>query len=146
MTFQRIQRAGLLVLAALQLVVAGWQYFLPRSFYDDFPTVDLDPPYNEHLMTDVGGLGLALTAMMVFAAVVVRNNLVVATTMLGYLVYVATHFTFHATHTENLSVTEAIGVNSGIGLEVVLAVLLLYVSWLRHRTETARPEAADARN
>ncbi|MFC4019002.1 hypothetical protein ACFOW4_13775 [Micromonospora sp. GCM10011542] len=56
-------RGGLITLAALQTVASVWQYVFPRSFYDDFPTVRLDPAYNEHLVSDVGGLGLALTAM-----------------------------------------------------------------------------------
>jgi hypothetical protein len=36
-------RAGLLTLAVLQTVVSIWQSVFPRSFYDDFPTVRLDP-------------------------------------------------------------------------------------------------------
>jgi hypothetical protein len=31
--------------------VGAWQYFAPRSFYTDIPTVAADPPFNQHLMT-----------------------------------------------------------------------------------------------
>ena len=134
MSLIKTQRTGLLVLAALQTIVSLWQYVFPRSFYDNFPTVKLDPPFNEHLVSDVGGLGLALCVMMVAAAVMVRDNRVVLTVVSGYLVYAATHFTFHVTHfTDSFSVGEALGVGTGLGLEVVLALLLLYVSWLRQK-------------
>lgn len=131
--FEKWQRGGLIALAALQTVVSVWQYLFPRSFFDDFPTVRLDPPFNEHLVSDVGGLGLALCVMMVAAAVLVRDNAVVLTVTSGYLVYAATHFTFHVTHFDNFSVGDALAVGTGLGVEVVLASLLLHVSWLRHR-------------
>lgn len=76
-------RAGLLTLAVLQTVVSIWQYVFPRSFYDDFPTARLDPPYNEHLITDIGGLGLALTGMLHFAARVLDGK-VVLSALTGY--------------------------------------------------------------
>jgi hypothetical protein len=44
-------RYGLILLIVLDGIVGGWQYFFPRSFFDDFPTVKLDPPYNEHLVS-----------------------------------------------------------------------------------------------
>ncbi|MEV4407040.1 hypothetical protein AB0J66_33125 [Actinoplanes sp. NPDC049598] len=120
-------RIGLLVLAGLQTLASVWQYFFPRAFYDHFPTVKLDPPYNEHLVSDVGGLGLALTAMVYFAAVVLERK-VVMSALIGYLVYAGTHFLFHVTHFGNFSVGEALGVGTGLGIEVVLAVLLLRVT------------------
>ena len=135
---KRWLRGGLLTLAALQLIVAGWQYLLPRAFYDHFPTVELDPPYNEHLVSDVGGLGLALTAMMFFAAWVLDTR-VVLTVVLGYLVYAATHFTFHVTHFSGFPIRDALAVGTGLGIEVVLALLLLYAGWLVHRREAALP-------
>ncbi|GIM96167.1 hypothetical protein [Paractinoplanes toevensis] len=118
-------RAGLFTLAGLQTIVSVWQYFFPRSFYDDFPTVRLDPPYNEHLLSDVGGLGLALTAMLYFAAVVLDRK-VVLSALTGYTIYAATHFAFHVRHFEHFSVRDALGVGTGLGFEVVLAVALLF--------------------
>jgi hypothetical protein len=127
-------RGGLFTLAGLQTIVAFWQYVLPRSFYDTFPTVELDPPYNEHLVSDVGGLGLALTATLYIAAVLLDSK-VALTALTGYLVYVATHFLFHVTHFDNFSLLEALGVGTGLGIEVVLALLLLYLVRLIQRAE-----------
>ncbi|MFI6658951.1 hypothetical protein ACIBL8_25870 [Streptomyces sp. NPDC050523] len=128
-------RGGLLVLAVLQTVVSVWQYVFPRSFYDDFPTVNLDPPYNEHLLSDVGGLGLALTGMLYFAAWVLDSK-VVMSALVGYLIYAATHFAFHVRHFDHFSLGEAFAVGTGLGIEVVLALLLLYVGWRLHRAES----------
>jgi hypothetical protein len=121
-------RAGLVLLAALQAVVSVWQYAFPRSFFDDFPTVKLDPPYNEHLVSDVGGLGLALTAMLVIAAVVMTRQ-VVLISLTGYLIYAATHFAFHVSHFEHFELRDAVSVGTGLGVEVVLALLLLFAGW-----------------
>ncbi|GAA2189612.1 VOC family protein [Micromonospora lupini] len=135
-------RGGLTTLAALQTVASVWQYVFPRSFYDDFPTVRLDPAYNEHLVSDVGGLGLALTAMLYLAAVVLDRK-VVLSALVGYLIYAATHFTYHVTHVDHFSLLEALGVGTGLGIEVVLALLLLYLGRLVHRAESAAvPSAA----
>ncbi|WP_051759480.1 hypothetical protein [Herbidospora cretacea] len=126
-------RGGLLALAALQTLVSVWQYVFPRSFYDDFPTVSLDPPYNEHLLSDVGGLGLALTAMLFHAAWVMDRRVVVSA-LIGYVVYAGTHFLFHVRHFDHFSLRDAIGVGTGLGLEWALALVLLYVAWRHHRT------------
>jgi hypothetical protein len=140
-TMKKWMRGGLFTLAGLQTIVAFWQYVFPRSFYDNFPTVKLDPPFNEHLVSDVGGLGLAVTATLYFAAVVLDTK-VAAAALLGYSVYVVTHFIFHVTHFDNFSLLEAVGVGTGLGIEVVLALLLIYVTWLIHRTESGqRPTA-----
>ncbi|MEU4692378.1 hypothetical protein [Actinoplanes sp. NPDC023714] len=128
-------RAGLWALAGLQIFVSAWQYLLPRAFYDHFPTVELDPPYNEHLVTDVGGLGLAISAVLVVAAVSLDLK-VAAAALVGYLVYAGTHFVFHVTHFDGFSLVEALGVGTGLGIEVVLAALLLY---LTRRLQQRRP-------
>ncbi|MFI9486127.1 hypothetical protein ACIG47_07025 [Promicromonospora sp. NPDC052451] len=129
-------RAGLLLLAALQTLVSVWQYFFPRSFYDGFPTVRLDPPYNEHLVTDIGGLGLALTAVLYVAAWTLDRN-VVLSALTGYLIYAATHFTFHVRHFDHFSLRDAVGVGTGLGIEVALALVLLLVAWRARRTAPA---------
>jgi hypothetical protein len=128
-------RGGLLLLAVLQAVVSVWQYAFPRSFFDDFPTVSLDPPYNEHLVSDVGGLGLALTAMLLVAAWTLDTK-VVLLALTGYLVYAATHFAFHVAHFEGFALRDAFAVGTGLGVEVVLAVVLLSAALRLHSAES----------
>ena len=61
---------GFLFLAALTIGLTA--AVLPRTFYDDFPFlahwVELLPPYNEHLVTDVGGLYLGFAVLFAWAA------------------------------------------------------------------------------
>ena len=69
-----VVRAGLIFLAVTQVVIGIWALLAPRSFYDGFPAsghawVLLLPPYNQHRLRDVGGLSLALTVLLVAAAV-----------------------------------------------------------------------------
>jgi hypothetical protein len=79
----RLLRAGLVFLVVTQVLVGGWQLVAPHSFYADGPVpghhwVDLLPPYNEHLMRDVGALNLALGVVLAVAAVGLERRLVVA--------------------------------------------------------------------
>ena len=60
----RLLRPGLVVLAAVEWVLGLWTAFFPRSFYDDYPTVDLTPPFSEHLFRDFGGATLGLAVVL----------------------------------------------------------------------------------
>jgi hypothetical protein len=128
-------RGGLLLLAALQTVVSVWQYAFPHSFFYDFPTVSLDRPYNEHLVPDIGGLGLALTVMLFMAAWTLDTK-VVLLALSGYLVYAATHFAFHVAHLDDFALRDAFAVGTGLGIEVVLAVALLLIALRLRRAES----------
>jgi len=95
-------RAGLTLLALITLTVGAWQYFAPRSFYTGVPTVAADPPFNQHLMTDVGGLGLAL-AVVLGATAATMDRLLIRVALAAYLVYSVSHLLFHVTHLTGLS-------------------------------------------
>ena len=67
---ERWLRAGIALLAAAFGAVGFWAQLAPQSFYDDFPGgggtwVSALPPYNEHLVRDVGGLNLALVLLLI---------------------------------------------------------------------------------
>lgn len=123
MTARAWLRAGLGLLALIQAVIGAWQYFAPRAFYS-FPTVAADPPFNEHLMTDVGGLGLALAVVLGAAALRMERGLVQAA-LAGYLVYSVSHLAFHATHLAGLPATDAALLLTGLALLPVFALALL---------------------
>ncbi|MFG1921846.1 hypothetical protein [Cryptosporangium sp. NPDC048952] len=136
MTPWRWMRAGLILLAALDGLVGAWQYFFPRSFYDDFPTVSNDPPYNEHLMADIGGLNLAIVTVVVIAAVVLEYRLVMAA-LAGFGVYCGTHFAYHVTNFDGFPVRDAVAVGTGLGIEFVLTIALLFLGYYL-RTQALR--------
>ena len=120
-------RAGLTVLALITLVVGAWQYFAPRSFYTDIPTVAADPPFNQHLMTDVGGLGLAL-AVVLAAAAVTMDGLLIRVALAAYLVYSVSHLLFHVTHLTGLSAGGTAFLVTGLTLLPALALALLMLA------------------
>jgi hypothetical protein len=86
--------------------------------------------------------------MLYFAARVLDGK-VVLSALTGYLIYAAAHFTFHVRHFDHFSVLDAVGVGTGLGLEVVLALVLLHLARRLHQAEsTAVPttEAAPRRS
>ncbi len=86
--------------------------FAPHAFYEDFPFlrhwVDLLPPYNEHLVTDVGGLYLGFTVLFGWAAWKLEPTLVRAVCV-AWLLTEVLHLGFHATHLDNFDTADAIG-------------------------------------
>jgi hypothetical protein len=98
----------LLSTASIGLVAA----FAPHTFYADFPFlrhwVELLPPYNEHLVTDVGGLYLGFAVLFAWAAWTLQPTLVRAVCT-AFLLTSALHLIFHATHLEGFGAGDAIG-------------------------------------
>lgn len=123
-------RAGLGIMATVQTLVGAVALFFPRSFYARVPGVDLLPPYNEHLMTDVGELNLAVAVGLVIAAATL-DRLLVRTVLAGYLVYAVPHLVFHLTHLSGFGTGTAVVQTAGLVLLVLLPVGLLIVTGCR---------------
>ncbi len=104
-------RAALLVLVASALAIGLPATFAPQSFYEEFPYlsswVSLLPPYNEHLVTDVGGLYLGFAVLFGWAAWTLQPTLVRAACS-AWLATATIHLAFHATHLEGFSAGDAI--------------------------------------
>lgn len=100
---------ALLLLAAISIGLTAT--LAPQTFYDDFPFlrhwVDLLPPYNEHLITDVGGLYLGFAVLFAWAAWTLQPTLVRAVCS-AWLLTAAIHLVFHATHLDDFSAGDAI--------------------------------------
>jgi hypothetical protein len=112
-------RAGLVVLAAIQVVLGVWTLLFPASFYNDVPTVDWTPPYSEHLFRDFGGATLGLAVVIIAAAVWLERRLVIVA-LLSYLAFSFPHEIFHAEHL----VGDSPALSAGLFVVVVLSVLL----------------------
>jgi hypothetical protein len=124
-------RIGLVVLACTQAVIGVWALLTPRGFYDGFPAaghawVALLPPYNEHLVRDVGGLSLAMTVLLGAAAIHLERRLV-RVAVLAFGVYTVPHALFHGLHLEGFSVLDAVAqmIGFAVQLGIVLGVLIL---------------------
>lgn len=124
-----IQKAGLVVLTAGSLFVGLWAQLFPRSFYDDFPGlgrtwVALDGPYNQHLVSDVGGLNLAL-AVVAGSALLFNHSLLGRVAGAAALVYGLPHFLYHATHLGPFDTGDAVAMLVALALNVIAAVVAL---------------------
>ncbi len=133
-----LQRVGLAVGAIIALVIGGWAQFAPQSFYDDFPTVDLTPPFSEHLMRDYGGATLGLG--VVLAVAVFRPATILGwVAPLAYLVFAGPHFAFHLHHLEGATTGEAVLLVTELALSVLLPVLLIVLALVLRRERAPRP-------
>jgi hypothetical protein len=112
----------------------------PHGFYDDFPFVthwvDLLPPYNEHLATDVGELYLGFAVLFGWAAWKMEPALV-RPLCAAWLVPSVLHLGFHASHLGNFDTGDAIGEIVALALTVAPALVALWAS----QPETERPGA-----
>jgi hypothetical protein len=109
------------ILALIEIVVGGWNQFLPASFYERFPTVDLTPPFSEHYARDFGGATLAIAFLLVLALVRPRAHFVIPAAI-AYGIFAIPHFVFHALHLEHATGFEAVMLNLLNGLVVIVAL------------------------
>jgi hypothetical protein len=117
----RLIRASLGLLFATSLVIGLTALALPKTFYEDFPFlthwVNLLPPYNQHLITDVGGLYLGFAVLFAWAAATLERTLSRAVCA-AWLLVASLHLIFHASHLDGFGAADAVG-------EIVTLALLL---------------------
>lgn len=136
-------RAALLYATAGALLVGVPATFAPEVFFDDFPFlaswVDELPPYNEHLVTDVGGLYLGFALLLGWA--IVRPALVVPVCTAFALVQVL-HTAFHVSHLEGFSTVDGIA-QTALLLALVVAPIVA-IAGARRRRPTRAMTGSDA--
>lgn len=123
------KRTLLLYLAFQSSLLGAWALFAPEAFYDNFPGagrswVSVDGPFNEHLIRDVGALSLALTVLLVGAAIYLSRELIV-TASLASLTWSVPHAIYHAFNTDDLVGSDIALSIGGLVFAAVLPVVLL---------------------
>jgi hypothetical protein len=122
-------RAALALLCVSALLIGVTAALLPRTFYDDFPFltrwVELLPPYNEHLVTDVGGLYLGFAVLFGWAAWTLERTLVRAV-CIAWLLTATLHLFFHAGHLENFGTADAVAELASLALLLVPPPLAIW--------------------
>lgn len=130
----RLVRVSLILLCLPALSIGLIATAAPRTFFDDFPFfaswVELLPPYNEHLVTDVGGLYLGFAVIFGFAAWTLERTLVRAVAC-AWLLTAALHLGFHAGHLDGFSTADAIAELTSLAFLVVLPALVLWAAGSR---------------
>ena len=124
-------RGALLVLCAYCLFIGFVAVAAPHTFYDDFPFlahwVDKLPPYNEHLVTDVGGLYVGFAVVVGLAACRLERGLVIATCA-GFLTVSVPHLLFHATHLGGFAPLDGVAEMAALGSLLVPPLVALWAS------------------
>lgn len=95
--------------------------------------IDAFPPFNEHLVRDVGGLYSGFALLFLIAAVGLEPS-VVRAALIAWLPFAAIHFIWHVTNLEGLGFNEKLLQMVSLGLVLLLPVLLLWAQ--RRRTTT----------
>jgi hypothetical protein len=136
-----IARVSLWCLAASSAATGLPAALAPRSFYDDFPFgsgwVSLLPPYNQHLIADVGGFYLAFALLFAWAAVTLQRPLVLPLCAAWSLAALL-HFGYHVAHLDGFGTGDAIA--QTVGLALLLALPVSAVAGVpRHPARSAAP-------
>jgi hypothetical protein len=125
----RIGRLALALLLVAALPIGLTATAFPHAFYDDFPFlthwVELLPPFNEHLVTDVGGLYLGFAILFGWAAWTFERALV-QPLCIAWLVTAGIHLVFHAGHLEGFGTADAIAEIASLALLLLPAVVALW--------------------
>ena len=119
-----IVRIGLALLALNELLVGAWNQFAPESFYENFPTVSLTPPFSEHYARDFGGATLGIAVLLVIAVIRPRP-VIVGMAALAYSVFAVPHFAFHLEHLEGADAGQTAFLVAGNGVVALIGVLLV---------------------
>jgi hypothetical protein len=130
---RRVLRVGLFILAAMQAMLGLWALSAPRAFYDGFPLpghawVALLPPYNEHLVRDVGAFSLAFSVVLCAAALKLDRTMI-RVALLALAVFAIPHTIFHALHLEGFPATDALAQTVGTALQLILTASLFALTW-----------------
>ena len=125
----RAQRVILLVLAASGLYVGLWGLANPGAFYRSFPGfgrhwINVDGPYNQHLIRDVAAFYTALAVLNIVAALRAERALT-WTAGLVWVVFSVPHLTYHASHLDHYGTFDKVANMTSLGGTLVLAALLL---------------------
>ena len=123
-------RAALLYGAYVNASVGLWATIAPRSWYDSFPGfgrvwVSTDGPYNEHLVRDVGALGIGLTILLLAAAWLMKRELVL-TAGIAMTVAAIPHTLYHLRHSDIYeSGADKVASLGGLLLGTLLGIVVL---------------------
>jgi hypothetical protein len=125
-------RIGLIYLAVTIGWLAVWILIAPKGFYDNFPGgsthwVSALPPYNEHLERDFGAAALGLAILAALAALWMEQRLIQAAAI-TLLAAGLPHLAYHLTTTEHYSTADNVGSLTGLALDAVLPLLLIYLA------------------
>ena len=124
-------RITLWILAAQAAATGLPAALAPRWFYDEFPLgrgwVAMLPPYNQHLITDVGGFYVAFALLFAWAAITLQRTLIVPVCA-AWGVAALLHFGYHAAHLDGWDAGDAIAQTLTLALVLALPAVAIAAS------------------
>ena len=84
-------------------------------------------PYNEHLVRDVGGLNLALAAVLIVAFITLSRPVIIAASIAS-LLYGIPHLVYHIVNADDLATSDVVFSLGGLALFAVLPIALIVLS------------------
>lgn len=126
-----LTRVLLVVFGLIELPVGLWPLLSPEGFYRDFPGlrtgwVAMDGPFNEHLLRDFGGLNLALSAILIGAAVI-GTTAVARLAALATFLFGLPHFLYHLGHVSHFEPVDQVLIVVTTALGAVLPLVLVLI-------------------
>jgi len=136
----RVVRLGMAVFAVLNLWWGVWARLWPGPFFDNFPGFGRRwtaayPPYNEHLVTDLGSTFLTL-GFLLAAAAFVDDRRLRRLALAGVIVFNTSHLAFHATHPGQMHGSDLAASLATLAVGVVGPAILLGLDALGQRSRT----------
>lgn len=125
-------RLGLALLGVLNLLWGAAAVLQPREFFGSFPGFGFRwtaayPPYNQHLVTDLGATFLTLAVLLLMAAWL-NDRRVTVVVLVGVLVFNTVHLAFHAAHFGSLRGFDLFASLLSLTLGVLAPVALLLLA------------------
>lgn len=132
-----IIRIALAILFLDNFVVGAWNAIWPASFYANFPTVDLTPPFSEHYARDFGTASLAIALLLGIAAVKPKAHFVMPAAA-AYSVFALPHFFYHLTNMEGTTVGEAVLLTTANAAVALIGLVIILLTAVRDRSAARR--------
>jgi hypothetical protein len=126
-----IARWALLVLVGYCVFIGTVAAAAPHTFYTEFPFlahwVERLPPYNEHLVTDVGGLYLGFAVFLAWAAWKPERNIVQAASV-AFLTVTVPHLLYHVLNLQGFGFVDGAGEIAALASLVVPPAVALWAA------------------
>ncbi|WP_159054220.1 hypothetical protein [Streptomyces sp. AS58] len=118
---------GTLVFACLGHV---WAYFAPELWYETFPHIGAPwqtrlGPYNEHLVTDMAALYMALAVVTTAAMRFADSDRFVTTVGAGWLTFCVFHLIYHLQHLSMFTTGERVALLTLLSTQTLVSAALL---------------------
>lgn len=137
-----VVRFGAAALGAIHAWWGAWAWLAPANFFNGFPGLGYRwtaafPPFNEHLVSDLGSTFLTLASLLL-AAAFLNDRRVYAVVLGGLMVFSSLHLAYHLGHRGLLAGVDLAASTASLAAGVLGPAVLLTVLF-RQRGRAGAP-------